>query len=171
MSDNIQDVNITFSERLKEEREKRKITRVQLAKMAGVTPSTISSYESLEENGKKPSLKNAAKIAECLGVSLDSLCGTEKYVELTDEEMNTIFLSHLIECINYFDLQVSVNTGGACVMADEYSSPHIYNFLLEYSKIQSFIKDDNYPDYLKEGLLDAITQKYNKCDFSDGLPY
>lgn len=65
-----------FAERLRQTRQKNGLTQEELAKKSGVSKSTISLYENPDgEKGKNPSLDNAMRIAESLGVSLDWLCG------------------------------------------------------------------------------------------------
>ena len=65
-----------FSKRLRDTRREKNITQAQLARQSGVTAATISAYESTDsKKGCNPSLENAAKLAEALGVSLDWLCG------------------------------------------------------------------------------------------------
>ena len=59
-----------FSDRLKEERKKAKITQVQMAKKLNITRPAYTQYET----GKtQPSLENAKKIADILKISLDYL--------------------------------------------------------------------------------------------------
>ena len=61
-----------FSDRLKEERKKAKITQVQMAKKLNITRPAYTQYET----GKtQPSLENAKKIADILKISLDYLTG------------------------------------------------------------------------------------------------
>lgn len=60
--------------RLKEARRKRCITQTELACMIGLTPATISAYES-EVNTKIPSARRLIQLSRALGVSLDWLCG------------------------------------------------------------------------------------------------
>ncbi len=77
-----------FAQRLKEARTAAKLTQAELCKMSGVTAATISAYESADGNkGKNPSLDNALKLAQALGISLDWLCGSivsKPQVQITD---------------------------------------------------------------------------------------
>ncbi len=63
----------TFGRNLRTAREKKGWNQSKLGEEAGVQQSQISSYENA--TGKTPSLETAYKLAEALGVSLDSLCG------------------------------------------------------------------------------------------------
>jgi transcriptional regulator with XRE-family HTH domain len=61
-----------FPKRLQKLREKKGISRRVLAELCGLSKNMIALYE----NGKRwPNIENAAKLADCLGVSLDYLCG------------------------------------------------------------------------------------------------
>jgi hypothetical protein len=37
----------------------------------------------------------------------------------------------------------------------------IINFCIEYQKIKDFIENEDYPQYLKEGLIQALINKFN----------
>ncbi|MGC9098918.1 MULTISPECIES: helix-turn-helix domain-containing protein [Dictyoglomus] len=64
-----------ISERLKEVREKRGLTKKELALKIGVSPSTITRYE---EEGRVPKLTILKRISEVLDVSIDYLLGKEE---------------------------------------------------------------------------------------------
>lgn len=61
-----------FSERLKDERKKARLTQEDVAKMLGITRPAYTQYET----GKtQPSLETAAKLADIFKVSVDYLIG------------------------------------------------------------------------------------------------
>lgn len=64
----------TFSRRLKEARERKKLTQKQLADMTEITAASVSAYEKIDSS-KSPSIETASKLAKALGVSLDWLAG------------------------------------------------------------------------------------------------
>ena len=62
----------TFSERIKQERKKAKLTQEEAAKQLGITRAAYTLYET----GKtQPSLETAKKLADLYKVSLDYLTG------------------------------------------------------------------------------------------------
>ena len=61
-----------FSERLKEERKKAKLTQEDIAKQLGITRSAYTLYETEKT---QPSIETATKLADILKVSLDYLVG------------------------------------------------------------------------------------------------
>lgn len=61
-----------FSERLKAERKKAKLTQAEIAKQLGITRSAYTLYET---DRTQPSLETAAKLADILKVSVDYLIG------------------------------------------------------------------------------------------------
>lgn len=93
--------NNIFSKRLKEAREKAGLKQSELAKKSGVTSATISAYENSDGNkGKNPSLDNAMKLANALGVSLDWLCGlavTKDSIQISDFVKMLVKLSEEID--------------------------------------------------------------------------
>ena len=63
---------MTFGERLKAERVKRKVTEAQVARELGLTQGTISKFEN---DIKEPSKGSLVALAKYYGVSLDYLVG------------------------------------------------------------------------------------------------
>lgn len=61
-----------FSERLRAERKKAKLTQEDMARQLGITRAAYTLYET---DKTQPSLESAAKIAEILKTSLDYLTG------------------------------------------------------------------------------------------------
>lgn len=61
-----------FSERLREERKKAKLTQEQMSEQLGITRAAYTLYET---DKTQPSLETATKIAEILRTSLDYLTG------------------------------------------------------------------------------------------------
>lgn len=55
---------------LRELRVQKRLTQMQLASLSGLKQSTIANYETGE---RKPSLKNANKLASALNASLDEI--------------------------------------------------------------------------------------------------
>ncbi|MCT4544594.1 MAG: helix-turn-helix domain-containing protein [Vallitalea sp.] len=72
---------MSFGERLKKLREERGIYQRDLATYIGVTPTTISYYES---NTKKPKMDKLNKIADFFGVTIDYLLGEETANEIDE---------------------------------------------------------------------------------------
>lgn len=95
-----------FAERMKATREEKGLKQNELAKMVGVTPTTISAYEKsdTEGNGKKPTLENAQAIAKALGCSLDWLCGIEKYKDDFNTYSNEQFYRSLAYVLSSTDV-------------------------------------------------------------------
>lgn len=61
-----------FPHRLRELREKRRVSRRILAELCGLSKNMVSRYERGE---RVPSIDEAAQLADYFGVSLDDLCG------------------------------------------------------------------------------------------------
>jgi transcriptional regulator with XRE-family HTH domain len=68
-------MNIQIGDKIKELRSARNITQADLANMIGVTPSAVSSYETIE---RQPSYDVLIKLAACFNVSTDFLLGFNK---------------------------------------------------------------------------------------------
>jgi len=68
-----------ISERLKEIREKRGLSKKELALKIGVSPSTITRYE---KDGRIPKLTILKKISEALNVPINYLLGKEEDVKI-----------------------------------------------------------------------------------------
>lgn len=68
-----------ISERLKEIREKRGLSKKELALKIGVSPSTITRYE---KDGRIPKLTILQKISEALNVPINYLIGKEEDIKI-----------------------------------------------------------------------------------------
>lgn len=160
------DLNI-FSERLKEARQKAKLTQKQLAGLSDVTAATISSYES-EGGTKVPSLDKVIALAKSLNVSLDWLCGLEEKPKDYknnkeigfDEVMKAIILLSGLKKTSFNFCERGMNYPESFDI--NFYDSTIINFCIEYQKIKEFIENEDYPQYLKEGLLQALINKFNK---------
>jgi len=103
-----------FPIRLKQAREAAGLKQNQLAEMIGVTAQTISAYESTKENkGKTPTLDKATHLAALLGVSLDWLCGSQKSMSNSDEDINLEqFLEKFVNLDHFFPLELKALADG-----------------------------------------------------------
>lgn len=150
-----------FAQNLKEAREKAGLKQNELAEKVGITPTTISAYE---KSKIKPSLENAAAIAEELKVSLDWLCG------ISADEQNENFFINLLKMLetDFFN----ADTGKTCDLPSDRAilsttSSIIIEFVKEYLNISNFINNKDYPDYLKEGLKKALIDNYSKYKINE----
>ena len=73
--------------RLKEERMKRKIKAVDLAKALNVTKQTLSHWET---NKRNPDLETLCKLADLYGCTVDHLIGREEKYSEIDQINNLI---------------------------------------------------------------------------------
>jgi transcriptional regulator with XRE-family HTH domain len=65
-------VSLIFARRLKQERELKGLTQVQMAEKLGINPGTLSGYE---RDYREPDFSISMKIAKILNVDLDYLVG------------------------------------------------------------------------------------------------
>lgn len=74
--------------RLKELREKRRISQTEFAQIIGISRQTLWNYEN---NVSEPGIDNLAKIAIILNVTIDELIGfRDDYEKLHEELLNKI---------------------------------------------------------------------------------
>ncbi len=155
-----------FSIRMKEARQKADISQAELSRRTGIAPATLSSYESAE-NPKNPTIDKVILIAKALNVSIDWLCGLEekskdyknnKEINFDEVMKAIILLSGLKKtsfdfCEGGMDYPESFDIN--------FYDSIIINFCIEYQKIKDFIENEDYPQYLKEGLIQALINKFN----------
>lgn len=91
-----------FGVRLKEKREARGITQKALSEESGVNAANISSYE---KGINKPSLEIACRLADALGVSLQSLVSDE--YDINQKQKSVLTYSDIIV---FFDTLIKCNT-------------------------------------------------------------
>jgi transcriptional regulator with XRE-family HTH domain len=106
-----------FSERLRELREKKKLTQTQLGKLFNLSKQTISSYE---KGGSKPSQDTLIKIAEFFEVSLYYLLGLSDDPTLPQPKKNgkptfNQMVKHVLD---------AVDTGEAWIKISELNRNH-----------------------------------------------
>lgn len=120
--------NTIFAQRLKEARIASKLTQIELSKMSGVTPATISAYECADgSKGKNPSLDNALKLAQALNVSLDWLCGSivsNPKIQITDflkllVRIDEIITSPAVDKVDFADYDNRNNLSNAFKLIDD----------------------------------------------------
>jgi transcriptional regulator with XRE-family HTH domain len=75
---------MTFGQKITQIRKEKKLSQVDVATAVGVSRDAISKYE---RDDIIPSVENAKKIAQTLGVSLDYLVSQEDNVEVVDTDM------------------------------------------------------------------------------------
>lgn len=99
-----------FKDNLKEILKERGISQRQLSEMTGITEATISKYSKGE---RVPSITNALKISESLGVSIDFLVGNEAVVPVErlittlDMLSNDMTLS-VSKCLEYYQAKLVI---------------------------------------------------------------
>lgn len=75
---------MTLGQKITQIRKEKKLSQVDVATAVGVSRDAISKYE---RDDIIPSVENAKKIAQVLGVSLDYLVSEDDSVEVVDTEM------------------------------------------------------------------------------------
>lgn len=89
---------VVFAKRLKEARQKKKLTQAKLAELTNTTATTVSKYEAGSETSK-PSLELAITFSKALGVSLDWLCGTDQNSVKSTQIVNLDVKSYLYSLV------------------------------------------------------------------------
>lgn len=162
------DENNVFAVRMKEARVKMDMSQAELSRLTGIAPATLSSYE----KGKNPPIDKAAAIAKYLNVSLDWLCGNDSEnnetgkVSFSEIAKMLIFILK-IDGISYRCAGVYEPVGNPLGSMDIYSEA-VTNFLEDYNRIQSILEDNTYPQYLKDGLIKTIIDKYDSFYIENG---
>lgn len=159
-----------FSVRMKEARQKVDISQAELSRRTGIAPATLSSYE-VTENPKNPTLDKVILIAKALNVSIDWLCGLENEVKDNenigfDEIMKAIILLSGLKKSSFSYCDGAMN----CLESFDinFYDSVIVNFCIEYQKIKEFIENEDYPQYLKDGLLQALINKFSNYIVANG---
>ncbi len=156
-----------FPERMREARLKSGLSQAELSRRTNISPATLSTYESVE-NPKNPPIDKAIAIAKALNVSLDWLCGQETKDETMSDELTVesvlnaiITLSKLRDC----EIQVHYENDFGEYTTRPYitisiDNINLCNFAEEYRKINDFMKNPDYADYLKLGLKNTLLNKF-----------
>lgn len=136
----------TFAKNLKKYREEKKLTQRRLAEMAGITATSISSYE---KEAMSPSLEIVEKLACALNVNIvDLICDNQ----LSDINITTYTdIMKLLYAISkktrmfFFD-----DTGNYMVNSFGFEEDVLDSFLEAWGKMYRLVRDD----VIEESLLD-----------------
>ncbi len=77
-----------FAARLKEIREVRGMSQLDLSKKTGLQPAAISHFET---SARSPSFDNLRRLSDALSVSTDYLMGRAEKAEMAGPQANTLF--------------------------------------------------------------------------------
>jgi len=77
-----------FSERLRQERERKGLSQADLASKSGLQPSAISHFET---NNRAPSFENLKKLADALSVTIDYLIGRAEEPKGSSPKVDKLF--------------------------------------------------------------------------------
>lgn len=154
---------ILFAERLKEARQKADISQAELSRRTGIASATLSSYE----KGKMPPIDKAFQIAQALNVSLDWLCGCDAESSMNNDDftpeqaMNALLVVLSINGL-YCDTKDDMGNDYGYVHSIAIKNTTVQSFLMDYLKIKCILDDPNYEQYLKDGLVKAMIEKFKK---------
>lgn len=159
-----------FAIRIKEARQKADISQAELSRRTGIASATLSSYESAE-NPKNPPIDKVIAIAKALNVSIDWLCGLEnnpkdKNTICFDEVMKAIILLSSLKKTSSFYSEGGMNYAESFDLS--FFDSVIIEFCEEYQKIKDFIESTDYPQYLKDGLLQTLINKFSNYTVCNG---
>lgn len=163
-----------FAERLKSARAEKGVSQNELAKTIGVAPGTVSTYENPNGGNRYPAFEKAVAIAECLGVSLDWLCGISE--QESKEKTAANLLGDLLNIISEFGLVTTIQTetGNNRGVSIYGVNPHYADFFDELKKIIPILEDEKIPEYLKDGLKATLLERYKNftiSDFRNEIPF
>lgn len=137
----------TFAKRMRQAREAKGLKQNELAKLVGVTPVTISSYEKSDTdgNGKKPTLENALSIAKHLDVSLDWLSGLSDTARKSIAEFNAedYFKSILTILLETSAMHYSDGSDRLPDFGKEWTDNAFNALIIDYGVVNTFIQKAN----------------------------
>lgn len=153
-----------FSKRLKETREKTKMTQKDFAELVGSTSATISAYENATKN---PSLDLVITIAEKCEVSIDWLCGFTDEIKIkpkveTYSDVVRLLLS--LAANEDFEMKLGIDDG---LGSKEYNGitiddPTIKKFLEDWDKMKNLLENGSIDKELYNLWVEKTITKHDK---------
>lgn len=125
-----------MEKRFKELRLERKLTLRELAEYIGINYSTIACYET---NKREPNIETLKKLTSFFEVSLDYICGDDKFIYVLYENANQI-LSLTKQSYDSLKSYIYFNDkNNRCIDINGYinidSKPNIFNFVKDINII------------------------------------
>lgn len=158
-----------FSGRLKKARVKKGITKAELARIIGATPTTLSAYET--GHSKTPSLDIITNISNVLQVSVDYLLGIDKQEKFEIYSTKEKAYKSLITALTNLPVELEKNN-------DEYNgtiklvfSGGTTNFLEDYFGLRPLLLDTSYPDFVKQGAIKSLLDMHSNWDAEEAFKY
>jgi len=156
-----------FAQRLRQAREAKGLKQNELAKLASVTPATISSYEKsdTEGNGKKTTLENALAIAKNLNVSLDWLSGlsdiaSKSFTDFKSEDYFKSLATVLMEKGTHLISGAGITNTCICVYSNiPDSADHARDYIQEFVKRANDLIQIYHAGALPPDMLDVCLNK------------
>lgn len=143
-----------FAERLKSTRIKAELSQKALSEQSGVSPLSISGYES---SLKIPNLSSAYALAAALNVSLDWLCGLSEENTIESSALTTRdYLLFTTRVINTITTESFLNIAEDNLV----SGTPIYDFIINYLKIKNMVKNWNTDLEIINETLNHLFQDY-----------
>ena len=158
-------VDYTFSQRLREARERQGLTAAELSRRSDVAAQSLNSYESASsKNRKEPKIGSAIKLAKALNVSLDWLCNI-------DEELNSK------QFTSYKDIVKCMLTLSECFYRTKIHAPKdkayveiaffdgtLARFFQEYDKMMSLLNEETITNEIFETWLSGRLELLSECE-------
>lgn len=159
-------MNQIFSENLKTARNEKKLTYVALSSKVGISGTSLSAYE---RGTKSPTIDNASRLAEALGVSLDWLCGFDEMKKKNATDFLKILvladsrLTGGIQMDTFVLDKGATRTGGAikCSKLTIYNE-EVSNFIDAYKFLLEPYKNGQIDKNVFEPLLESVIEKFGK---------
>lgn len=142
----------TFAKNLKKYREEKKLTQRRLAEMAGITATSISSYE---KEAMSPSLEIVEKLAGALNVNIvDLICDSQlsdiNITTYTDIMKLLYAISKKTKMLFYNDVEFLEDTECYTLNSFGFKEKVLDSFLEAWGKMYILVRDG----VIEESLLD-----------------
>ena len=147
-----------LGEQLKRIRVKKDLSQKELAELLGVTPASLSAYETGKKN---PSLNVLIDIAKKCNVSLDWLCGLSQYENNLNEIKTYSDIIKLLTQISKTKLIdfTDIYMVGACISFRENSALKL--FLNDFKKMYTLYTDKSIDEDVYDLWIEKTLKKYN----------
>ncbi len=154
---------LTFGERLKELRQKLKLTQKEFVKDLSITPSALSLYE---KGGANPSISVLKEIANKYNVSTDWLLGINENLTIKDIKTYGEALMHIVALTKCKELEAEISVDSYSISI-EFTDETFIKVMFQYNEVFHLYRHRLISKDIFMAVVEKLIFEYSMREFED----